>query len=118
MRSFLGSSKQMKDNIPNYSDLFKPLKKVTGGRKSGEKIVWNESLRVAFDPVQKATENPHILTLTKPGEKLWIFPDWSDENQSGGAPLYGMRVEKLMKVRNFCQRLRAAKRWSPCEGEA
>ena len=43
MRSFLGWCKQMKDNIPNYSNLFKPLEKVTGGRKSGEKIIWNDS---------------------------------------------------------------------------
>ena len=49
----------MKDNIPNYSDLFEPLEKVTGGRNSGEKIVWNNSLRAPFDRVQKATE---ILT--------------------------------------------------------
>ena len=118
LRSFLGASKQMKDNLPNYSDLFQPLEKVTGGRKSGEKIVWNESLRAAFDRVQKATEDPDVLALAKPGEKLYIFPDWSDENQSGGAPLYVKRESKWQKVRNFCQRLRAAKRWSPCEGEA
>ena len=43
MRSFLGGSKQMKDNFPNYSDLFKPLEKVIGGRKSGERIIWNDS---------------------------------------------------------------------------
>ena len=73
MRSFLGGCKQMKDNISNYSDLFKPLEKVIGGRKSGEKIVWNDSLRAAFDRVQKATESPDILALAKPGEKLWIF---------------------------------------------
>ena len=118
MRSFLGGCKQMKDNLSNYSDLFKPLEKVIGGRKSGEKIVWNDSLRAAFDRVQKATENPDVLALAKPGEKLWMFPDWSDENQSGGAPLYVRRADKWLKVRNFCQRLRAAKRWSPCEGEA
>ena len=118
MRSFLGGCKQMKDNIPNYSELFKPLEKVTGGRKSGERIVWNDSLRAAFESVQKATKNPDILALAKSGEKLFIFPDWSDENQSGGGPLYVKREGKWKKVRNFSQRLRTAKRWSPCEGEA
>ena len=118
MRSFLGGCKQMKDNIKNYTDLFKPLEKVTGGRKSSERIVWDENLRTAFNRVQKATENPDILALPRPGEKLFIFPDWSDENQSGGAPLYVKRDNRWIKVRNFSQRLRTAKRWSPCEGEA
>ena len=118
MRSFLGGCKQMKDNITNYSELFRPLEKVTGGRKSGERIVWNDSLRAAFESVQKATKSPDILALAKPGEKLFIFPDWSDENQSGGGPLYVKRDGKWKKVRNFSQRLRTAKRWSPCEGEA
>ena len=118
MRSFLGGCKQMKDNITNYSELFRPLEKVTGGRKSGEKLVWNDSLRAAFESVQRATKSPDILALAKPGEKLFIFPDWSDENQSGGGPLYVKREGKWKKVRNFCQRLRTAKRWSPCEGEA
>ena len=118
MRSFLGGCKQMKDNISNYTDLFKPLEKVTGGRKSAERIVWDENLRTAFNRVQKATENPDILALPCPGEKLYIFPDWSDENQSGGAPLYVKRDNLWIKVRNFSRRLRTAKRWSPCEGEA
>ena len=118
MRSFLGGAKQMKDNLPNYSELFHPLEKVTAGRKSGEKIVWNEALRNSFDKVQKATANPENLALAKPGEKLFVYPDWSDENQSGGAPLYVRREGKWLKVRNFTQRLRAARKWSPCEGEA
>ena len=118
MRSFLGGAKQMKDNLPTYSELFHPLEKVTAGRKSGEKIVWNDGLRVAFELVQKAAGNPENLVLAKPGEKLFIYPDWSDENQSGGAPLYVNRESKWLKVRNFNQRLRAARKWSPCEGEA
>ena len=51
MRSFLGGCKQMKDNISNYTDLFKPLEKVTGGRKSTERIVWDKNLRTAFNRV-------------------------------------------------------------------
>ena len=57
----------MKDNITNYSELFRPLEKVTGGRKSGERIVWNDSLRAAFESVQKATKSPDILALAKTG---------------------------------------------------
>ena len=45
MRSFLGGAKQMKENLPNYSELFHPLEKTTSGRKSAEKICWNEDLR-------------------------------------------------------------------------
>ena len=62
--------------------------------------------------------DPDILVLPKPTEKLVIFPDWSDERQAGAAPLYVRRRDKLLKVRNFGQRLRAMKRWAPCEGEA
>ena len=118
MRSFLGGAKQMKENLPNYSELFHPLEKSTAGRKSAEKIVWNEELRDAFRKVQKAVENPDFLALARPQEKLFIYPDWSDENQSGGAPLYIFRDLKWLKVRNFTQRLKAARKWSPCEGEA
>ena len=118
MRSFLGGAKQMKENLPNYSDLFHPLERVTSGRKSGEKILWNDNLREAFGKVQNAVKNPDYLTLAKPKEKLFIYPDWSDEAQSGGAPMYVFREGKWLKVRNFTQRLKAAKKWSPCEGEA
>ena len=118
MRSFLGGAKQMKENIPHYSDLFHPLEKTTAGRKSAERILWNEELRVAFKKVQDAVGNPDHLALARPQEKLYIFPDWSDEKQSGGAPMYVHRDGKWLKVRNFTQRLKAARKWSPCEGEA
>ena len=118
MRSFLGGAKQMKENLSNYSELFHPLERVTSGRKSGEKIMWNDNLREAFLKVQEAVKCPDNLTLAKPKEKLYIYPDWSDEAQSGGAPMYVNREGKWLKVRNFTQRLKAAKKWSPCEGEA
>ena len=118
MRSFLGGAKQMKENLSNYSELFHPLEKTTSGRKSSERIVWTENLRASFQRVQEAVKNPDSLALAKPYEKLFIYPDWSDESQSGGAPMYVNRGGKWLKVRNFTQRLKAAKKWSPCEGEA
>ena len=101
MRSFLGGAKQMKENLRNYSELFHPLEKTTSGRKSAEKIVWNEDLRLSFLKVQEAVKNPDYLALAKPNEKLYIYPDWSDESQSGGAPMYVKREGKWLKVRNF-----------------
>ena len=118
MRSFTGSVKQMKDNIKDYHLLLHPLEKVVAGRKSAERITWTETLRESFNKVKSVAGNPDILTLPKPLEKLVIFPDWSDEHQAGAAPLYVRRNDKLLKVRNFGQRLRALKRWAPCEGEA
>ena len=118
MRSFTGSVKQMKDSLPNYHLLLHPLEKASAGLKSADRIVWTESLREAFDKVKKAAVNPEILTLPKPGEKLLIFPDWSDIHQAGAAPLYVRRSGKILKVRNFGQRLNTVKRWSPCEGES
>ena len=118
MRSFTGSVKQMKDNIKDYHLLLHPLEKVVAGKKSAERITWTDALRDAFKKTQKVAGDPDILVLPKPSEKLIIFPDWSDEHQAGGAPLYVKRDSKLLKVRNFGQRLRAMKRWSPCEGEA
>ena len=75
-------------------------------------------MREAFTKTQKVAADPDILVLPKPSEKLIIYPDWSDKHQAGGAPLYVRRDSKLLKVRNFGQRLRAMKRWAPCEGEA
>ena len=118
MRSFTGSVKQMKDNIKNYHLLLHPLEKVAAGRSSAERITWTDSLREAFKNIQKIASNPDILALPKPSEKLIIYPDWSDEHQAGGAPLYVRRGKQLLKVRNFGQRLKAMKRWAPCEGEA
>ena len=69
----------MKENLPNYSDLFHPLERVTSGRKSGEKILWNDNLLEAFVKVQNAVKNPDYLTLAKPKEKLFIYLDWSHE---------------------------------------
>ena len=108
----------MKESLHNYSELFHPLEKTTSGRKSAEKICWNEDLRQSFTRVQEAVKHPDMLALARPNEKLFIYPDWSDESQSGGAPMYVNRNGKWLKVRNFTQRLRAAKKWSPCEGEA
>ena len=68
--------------------------------------------------MKKAAVNPDIFTLPKPGEKLLIFPDWSDIHQAGAAPLYVRRAGKILKVRNFGQRPNTVKRWSPCEGES
>ena len=118
MRSFTGSVKQMKDNIKDYHLLLHPLEKVVAGRKSAERITWTDALRDAFKKTQKVAADLDILVLPKPSDKLVIFPDWSDEHQAGGAPLYVRRASKLLKVRNFGQRLRAMKRWAPCEGEA
>ena len=118
MRSFTGSIKQMKDSLPNYHLLLHPLEKASAGLKSADRIVWNESLREAFNKVKTAAASPEILTLPKPGEKLLIFPDWSDIHQAGAAPLYVRRAGKILKVRNFGQRLNTVKRWSPCEGES
>ena len=118
MRSFVGSVKQMKDNIKNYHLLLHPLERVVAGRKSAEKITWTEALRDAFKKVKNVVTDPDILVLPRPTEKLVIYPDWSDEHQAGAAPLYVRRNDKLLKVRNFGQRLRAMKRWAPCEGEA
>ena len=109
MRSFLGGAKQMKENLPNYSELFHPLEKTTSGRKSAEKICWNEDLRQSFRRVQEAVKHPDTLALARPNEKFFIYPDWSDESQSGGAPMYVNRHGKWLKVRNFTQRLKAAK---------
>ena len=118
MRSFTGSVKQMKDNIKDYHLLLHPLERVVAGRKSAEKITWTDALRDAFNKVKKVAADPDILVLPRPTEKLVIYPDWSDEHQAGAAPLYVRRNDKLLKVRNFGQRLRAMKRWAPCEGEA
>ena len=118
MRSFTGSVKQMKDNLPNYHILLHPLEKACAGKKSADRIIWNDELRNSFNKVKKAASDPETLTLPQPGEKLFIFPDWSDMHQAGGAPLFVKRSGKLLKVRNFGQRLNTVKRWAPCEGES
>ena len=118
MRSFTGSVKQMKDSLLDYQILIHPLEKACAGSKSPDRIVWTDALRSSFDKVKKAASNPDILTLPQPGEKLIMFPDWSDTHQAGGAPLYVKRGDKLLKVRNFGQRLNTVKRWAPCEGES
>ena len=118
MRSFNGAVKQMKDNLPNYHLLLHPLEQITAGRKSMDRIVWTETLRTQFKQVQDACSRPDVLAMIRPGEKTVMFPDYSFENQAGGAPLYVRRDGKLLTVRNFGARLKTKKRWPPCEGEA
>ena len=118
MRSFTGTVKQMKDNLPQYHLLLHPLERACAGLKSADHITWTDVLTEAFDLVKKAAANPEALTLPKQGEKLFIFPDWSDIHQAGAAPLFVRRGSKLLKVRNFGQRLNTVKRWAPCEGES
>ena len=78
----------MKDNLPQYHLLLQPLEKASAGLKSAERTTWTETLIGAFDLVKTATAKPEILTLPKQGEKLFIFPDWSDIHQAGAAPLF------------------------------
>ena len=118
LRGFNGAVKQMKDNLPQYYLLLQPLEKVTSGKKSAERIVWTEELRSQFKKVQEAAAKPDILAMIRPGEKTVMYPDYSFDNQAGGAPLYVRRDGKLLKVRNFGARLKTKKRWPPCEGEA
>ena len=56
LRSFIGAYKSLSRVLPGYTKLLDPLDQATAGKQSRDKLVWNDSMLLAFEDAQKGTQ--------------------------------------------------------------
>ena len=124
LRSFLGAFKQLSPTLPNYATTIHKLDQLVGGRKSADRIQWNEELEECFNKAKELAANPIGIVEPRPDDTLHTFSDYSQENRAVGGRLIILRPnEKGGKdefVGGFFSTIlsRHKKPWIPCEGES
>ena len=98
MRSFLGSYKQLTDNIPRYAQYISIFDELIGNRASAEKIIWTEDLEEAFEKAKKSLNTILIVHTPRPDDKLHTYSDYSEENKCIGGRLEIHRKDEGGKV--------------------
>ena len=123
MRSFLGAFKQLNECIKNHAVILDQLEKVCANKDSKARIVWDEALLEAFNKAKVSLKDPKAVAIPRPDDVLHLHPDFSQELNSCGGPMYIMRKEgdKTVKLLggHFNVKLKDYQaRWLPCEGES
>ena len=124
MRSFIGAYRQLSEFVQGYAILLKPLEISTRGKKSQEKIIWTEQLKLDFERAKDALRNPKSVTIPRPSDHLHFYPDTSTALAAVGAWLGIDRIDdKGNRTKHFGgyfnQCLDAQQKdWLPCEREA
>ena len=123
LRGFLGAYKQVSECIKDYAVILSPLEKECAGKDSKSRISWTEDLLSAFNRAKESVKNPKSIIIPRPDDILHLHPDFSQEANAVGGPLYierreGNKITKLLGG-HFSVKLREHQtRWLPCEGEA
>ena len=118
LRSYLGAYKVLARVIPGCAKFLQPLEQLTHGKKSADKITWNETSVDAFKRSQEHLQSSRVVTLPKENDQLWIVTDGASSNSGIGATLYVVRDKSLQVAGFFSQQLSPSHRkWLPCEIE-
>jgi len=118
LRSYLGAYKVLARVIPGCAKFLQPLEQLTHGKKSADKIVWNETSIDAFKRSQLHLQSSRVIALPRENDQLWIVTDGASSNSGIGATLYVVRDEALQVAGFFSQQLSPTHRkWLPCEIE-
>ena len=118
LRSFIGAYKVLARVLPNSASLLRPLDRATNGKKSGEKVTWDEDSIAAFEKAQKHLTSNKAIILPKEEDQLWLITDGASSTCGLGATLYALRDTKLLLAGFFSQQLSPSYvKWFPCEIE-
>ena len=123
LRGFLGAYKQVSECIKNYAVILSPLEQACAGKDSKSRIAWTEDLLTAFNKAKASLKDPKSVTIPRPDDILHLHPDFSQEANAVGGPLYierrdGDKTTKLLGG-HFSVKLKDHQtRWLPCEGES
>ena len=118
LRSFIGAYKVLARVLPNCATLLRPLDRATHGKKSPDKIVWDESTIESFEKAQKYLASNKAIVLPKESDQLWLITDGASSTRGLGATLYALREGKLLLAGFFSQQLAPSyMKWFPCEIE-
>ena len=118
LRSFLGAYKVLARVLPGCARLLQPLEKMTHGKKSADKLAWDESTKDAFKRAQDHLQLAKVITLPNEADQLWLVTDGASSNAGIGATLYVLRDDHLKVAGFFSQQLSPTYcKWLPCEIE-
>ena len=116
LRSYLGGFKYLSRVMKSYIDVLCPLEEMIGGRKSSEKLIWNESSLNAFKLSQQSLSDLETITIPKSSDSLQIITDASQSKFGLAAALYVIRGDKSYVAGYFNAKYRPHQRdWIPCE---
>ena len=76
VRSFIGMCSYYRRLIPNFSEIAKPIIKLT---KKFAKFDWNKCCQTAFDLLKKLLTTAPVLTYPDPNKPYILYTDASDE---------------------------------------
>ena len=118
LRSYLGAYKVLARVIPGCAKFLQPLEQLTHGKKSADKLEWNDSSVDAFKRSQAHLQSSRVITLPNENDQLWLVTDGASSNSGIGATLYVVRDNSLKVAGFFSQQLSPTHRkWLPCEIE-
>ena len=118
LRSFLGAYKVLARVLPNCATFLRPLDRATHGKKSADKITWDEPTIEAFVTAQAHLSKNKAIVLPKEDDQLWLITDGASSTCGLGATLYALRDGKLLLAGLFSQQLSPTyMKWFPCEIE-
>ena len=119
LRSFIGAYKSLSRVLPGYAKLLDPLDQATAGKQSRDKLVWNDSMLLAFEDAQKALNSCKEITMPQPNDTLHIVTDASVKEKGIAATLYILRDGKTSITGFYSAKLKKHQQgWLPCELEA
>ena len=119
LRSFIRSYKSLSRVLLGYAKLLDPLDQATAGKQSRNKLVWNDSMLLAFEDAPKALNSCKEITMPQPNDTLHIVTDASVKEKGIAATLYILRDGKTSIAGFYSAKLKKHQQgWLPCELEA
>ena len=118
LRSFIGAYKVLARVLPRCAAFLQPLDRATHGKKSADKVEWDDTTTVAFERAQSHLSSNKDIVLPREGDQLWVITDGASSTSGMGATLYALRDNKLHLAGFFSQQLSPTHlKWFPCEIE-
>ena len=101
LRSFVGAYKSLSKVLLWCAKLFDPLDHATTGIQSRDKLVWNDSMLIAFNDAQEVLGNCKDITLPQPSDTLHIATEASVMQNGNTASLYILLDGKPLLQQNI-----------------
>ena len=117
LRSYVGAYKVFNRIIRGCAGYLSDLEKFMSGKQKNEKLIWTDSMLVAFKNSQTVLSEASIVALPRPSDQLILVHDGSTVGI--GSVLYLKRGTDMKLGGFFSAKLKVhQKLWYPCEIEA
>ena len=115
MRSFFGLANQLRQFVPNLSELSAPLRHLIRPKNT---FIWSNDCQLAFDNVKDALVQPCLLHHYDPSRDTFLLTDASKLNGLGFALMQKQESEEFLIICGSRNISDAEKRYAPIELEA